>query len=84
MPAYVIIYMGSPCANFCANHASQELGSLLAKPAIVAGINKIELAKMGGITPAVFTFNGMFVDDAMSDQKPNARRWTNVLANLSD
>ena len=31
------------------------------KPARVAGINKIELAKIGGITPEVLIFSGMWV-----------------------
>ena len=31
----------------------------LEKPMIVAGISRIELAKIGGITPDVFTLSGM-------------------------
>ena len=40
------------------------------KPAMVAGISRMELAKIGGITPEVLIFSGMCVESPPNMRLP--------------
>src|SRR3984957_351778 len=64
--------MGEPCDISVEIHCSQ--GEVPAeKPAMVAGISSIELAKIGGITPEVLIFSGICVESPPNMRLPTWR-----------
>src|SRR5471030_2654926 len=72
MNAYSPIYSGWPCAS-CAAIVCTQGGPFDAKPAMVAGISRIELAKIGGMTPEVLIFNGICVESPPNIRLPTWR-----------
>ena len=59
--AYSNMYAGCPCPTAPAMVCSQPGCMSDENPEMVAGISRIELAKIGGITPEVLIFSGMCV-----------------------